>query len=244
MVRKLTKEYEILNGAIWTEFDELHGAIPVASTPADLSHEIAFSISLRGMSVFSSRSSKVSFSKMIATIPFPEYDFFSVSTVLYEYSEANRGGMRINLISILIPSILMENAWVDIRQIQAIFQQYFSSYEGAPLFDKQAIITSIASAVDEILQRKLEIINQGEKIRTQLNEYLESYHVLSLKEQEQQLIKTRVKTLIQLLDRVLEAGDNDRIQRAILRMNFILEQELSEELIMMYQQSLSQLIFY
>ena len=242
MVRKLTKEYKILNGAIWTEFDELQGAIPVASTPTDLSHEISFSISLRGMSVFSSRSRNISYSKMIATIPFPEYDFFSVSTVLYEYSEKSRGGMKINLISILIPAVLMENAWVDIRQIQAIFQQYFSSYEGAPLQDKQAVIVSIAAAIDEILERKLEIINQGEKIRTQLNEYLDSYHVLSLKEQEQQLIKTRVRTLIQLLDRVLEAGDNDRIQRAILRMNFILEQELSEELIMMYQQSLSQLI--
>jgi ribosomal protein S20 len=77
-----------------------------------------------------------------------------------------------------------------------------------------------------------------------LNEYLDSYHVLSLKEQEQQLVKTRVRTLIQLLDRVLEAGDNDRIQRAILRMNFILEQELSEELIMMYQQSLSKLVMF
>jgi len=244
MVRKLAKEYKILNGAIWTEFDELQGAIPVASTPADLSHEISFSISLRGMSVFSSRSSNISYSKMIATIPFPEYEIFSVSTVLYEYSEKSRGGMRINLISILIPAFLMENAWVDLRQIQAIFQQYFSSYEGAPLQDKQAVITSIASAIDTILQRKLEIINQGEKIRTQLNDYLESYHVLSLKEQEQQLVKTRVRTLIQLLDRVLEAGDNDRIQRAILRMNFILEQELSEDLVMMYQQSLSKLVTF
>jgi hypothetical protein len=242
MVRKVNKEYKILNGAIWTEFDEIHGAIPVASTPADLSHEIAFSISLRGMSVFSSRSSNISYSKMIATLPFPEYEFFTVSTILYEYSEMSRGGMKINLISILIPAVLMENAWVDLRQIQAIFQQYFSSYEGAPLQDKQAIISSIASAIDEILQRKLEIIDQGEKIRSQLNDFLDSYHVLSLKEEEQQLVKTRVRTLIQLLDRVLEAGDNDRIQRAILRMNFILEQELSEELIMMYQQSLSQLI--
>ena len=244
MVIKLEQEYKILNGAVWTEFDDIQGGVPVASTPNDLSHEIVFSISLRGMSVFSSRSSKISYSKMIATIPFPEYEMFSVSTVIYEYSEDSRGGMKINLISILIPSLLMENAWVDLRQIQAIFQQYFSSYEGAPLQNKKVIIESIASSIDELLQRKLEIINQGEKIRLQLNEYLDSYHVLSLKEEERQLIRTRVRTLIQLLDRVLEAGDNERIQRAILRMNFILEQELSEELIMMYQQSLAQLIMF
>ncbi len=236
------RDYVVLRGAIWTEFDEHRGANPVASTPNQLSDEIVFSISLRGMSVFSSRPTNISYSKMIATIPFPEYELFSVSTVLYEYSEGSRGGFTINLISILIPAFFMQNSWVDLRQIQAILQQYFATYEGAPVEDKEAVITAIASAIDKILQRKLEVINQGEKIRTQLNHYLDSYHVLSLKQEEQQLIKTRVTTLILLLDRVLEAGDNDRIQRAIQRMNFILEQELSEELIMMYQQSLSRLI--
>ncbi|MHA2096506.1 MAG: hypothetical protein ACW98F_17945, partial [Candidatus Hodarchaeales archaeon] len=136
----------------------------------------------------------------------------------------------------------MENSWVDLRQVQAIFQQYFASYEGAPVDDKLAVITALASAIDVILQRKLDIIDQGEKIRTQLNHFLDSYHVLSLEREEQQLVKTRVSTLILLLDRVLEAGDYERIQRALQRMNFILEQELSEELIMMYQQSLSRLI--
>ena len=236
------RDYVVLRGAIWTEFDEVRGANPVASTPNQLTDEIVFSISLRGMSVFSSRPTNISYSKMIATIPFPEYEVFSVSTVLYEYSEDSRGGFKINLISILIPALFMENSWVDLRQIQAIFQQYFSSYEGAPVKDKLAVITSIASAIDVILQRKLDIIEQGEKIRTQLSHFLDSYHVLSLEQEEQQLVKTRVSTLILLLDRVLEAGDYERIQRALQRMNFILEQELSEELIMMYQQSLSRLV--
>jgi hypothetical protein len=236
------RDYVVLRGAIWTEFDELRGANPLASTPSQLNDEIVFSISLRGMSVFSSRPTNISYSKMIATIPFPEYEVFSVSTVLYEYSEDSRGGFKINLISILIPAFFMENSWVDLRQIQAIFQQYFSSYEGAPVEDKLAVITALASAIDVILQRKLDIIDQGEKIRNQLNHFLDSYHVLSLVEEEQQLVKTRVNTLILLLDRVLEAGDYERIQRALQRMNFILEQELSEELIMMYQQSLSRLV--
>ena len=179
------KDYIVLRGAIWTEFDELQGSNPVAWTPQALSDETIFSVSLRGMSVFSSRPTNISYSKMIATIPFPEYDLFSVSTVLYEYSEENRGGMAINLISILIPAFFMHNAWVDLRQIQAVFAQYFSDYEGAPVNDKQAVITAVATAVDMILQRKLEIINQGEKVRELLNHYLESYHVISLKEEEQ-----------------------------------------------------------
>jgi hypothetical protein len=40
----------------------------------------------------------------------------------------------------------------------------------------------------------------------------------------------------------LEAGNNERIQRALLKMNFVLEQELSEELVMLYQKSLTSLI--
>ena len=136
----------------------------------------------------------------------------------------------------------MQNSWVDLRQVQAIFAQYFSDYEGAPVIDKQAVVTAVATAVDMILQRKMEIINQGEKMRMLFNHYLDTYHVLSLREEEQHLIKTRVKTLIQLLDRVLEAGDNDRIQRALEKMNFVLEQELNEELVMLYQKSLNQLI--
>ncbi|MHA2173215.1 MAG: hypothetical protein ACXACP_09195 [Candidatus Hodarchaeales archaeon] len=236
------KDYIVLRGAIWTEFDELRGANPIASTPANLSEEIKFTISLRGMSVFSSRPTNISYSKMIATIPFPEYEFFTVSTVLYEYSENSRGGYKINLISMLIPALFMQNSWVDLRQIQAVFQQYFATYEGAPVSDKLTVISAVATAVDMILQRKLEIINQGEIIRSNLNKYLESYHVLSLKEEERSLIKTRVRTLIQLLDRVLEAGNNERIQRALLKMNFVLEQELSEELVMLYQKSLTSLI--
>ena len=121
-------------------------------------------------------------------------------------------------------------------------QQYFAAYEGAPVKDKEAVISAVATAVDMILQRKLDIINQGELMRANLNQYLESYHVLSLKEEERNLIETRVRTLIQLLDRVLEAGNHERIQRALLRMNFVLEQELSEELVMLYQESLTRLI--
>ena len=51
-----------------------------------------------------------------------------------------------------------------------------------------------------------------------------------------------MKTLIQLLDRVLEAGNNERIQRALEKMNFVLEQELNEELVMLYQDSLTRLV--
>ncbi len=236
------KDYLVLRGAIWTEFDEIRGATPIASTPENLSEEIKFTIALRGMSVFSSRPTNISYSKMIATIPFPEYELFTVSTVLYEYSENNRGGYKINLVSMLIPALFMQNSWVDLRQVQAIFQQYFSAYEGAPVKDKLAVINAVATAVDLILQRKLEIINQGELMRLTLNKYLESYHVLSLKEEERKLIKTRVRTLLQLLDQVLEAGNNERIQRALLRMNFVLEQELSEEVVMLYQESLTRLI--
>ena len=236
------KDYIVLRGAIWTEFDEHQGSEPVAVTPQSLSDEIIFSVSLRGMSVFSSRPTNISYSKMIATIPFPEYDLFSVSTVLYEYSESNRGGMTINLISILIPAFFMQNSWVDLRQVQAVFAQYFSDYEGAPVKDKQAVISAVAASVDMILQRKIEVIEHGEKMRTLLNHYLDTYHVISLREEEQYLIKTRGKTLIQLLDRVLEAGDNERIQRALDKLNFVLEQELNEELVMLYQKTISQLI--
>ncbi|MFX0210646.1 MAG: hypothetical protein ACFFDT_31995, partial [Candidatus Hodarchaeota archaeon] len=134
-----------------------------------------------------------------------------------------------------------EMAWIDLRQIQAVFTKYFEYYQGEPIPHKKALMKEIAHETDFILQRKLKVINQGEKIREHLTKYLDSYLVSSLEEDEQKLINTRVRTLMILLDRVLEAGDNERIQRALDRMNFILEQELSDEIVVMYQQSISDL---
>lgn len=236
------KSYRILVGAVWTTFDDIKGAIPSAWTPKTLTDELLFNISLRGMSVFSNRPNHVSYSKMLATIPFPEYEAFSISTVLYESSETNRGGFSINLVSVLIPQVIMEMAWIDLRQIQAVFTKYFQNYQGEPILFKKGLIVEMAHEIDLILKQKLRVIDQGEKIREHLTKFLESYLVSSLEEDEQKLIQTRVQTLILLLDRVLEAGDNERIQRALDRMNFILEQELSDELIVMYQHSISHLI--
>lgn len=180
---------------------------------------------------------------MPATIPFPEYELFSISTVLYESSETDRGGFSINLVSILMPQVIMEMSWIDLRQIQALFTKFFENYQGEPITHKEALINEIAYETDLILQRKLKIINEGEKIRDHLSKYLDSYLVSSLEEDEERLIQTRIKTLIQLLDRVLEAGDNEKIQRSLDRMNFILEQELSDDLINLYQQAI-QLLNY
>ena len=107
-----TKPYKILVGVVWTTFDDIRGGMPTEWTPKALSDELLFSVSLRGMSVFSSRPNHISYSKMPATIPFPEYELFSISTVLYETSENSRGGFSINLVSILIPPIIMEMAWL------------------------------------------------------------------------------------------------------------------------------------
>lgn len=241
-LRKSAKPYKILVGVVWTTFDDIRGGTPTEWTPKNLSDELLFSISLRGMSVFSNRPNHVSYSKMPAIIPFPEYESFSVSTILYETSEIDRGGFSINLVSILIPQVIMENAWIDLRQIQAVFTKYFETYRGEPIKQKKALINEIAYETDLILQRRLNVINEGEIIREHFTKYLDSYLVSSLEEDEQKLIQTRVKTLLILLDRVLEAGDNERIQRAIDRMNFILEQELSDELLLMYQQTLTHLI--
>jgi hypothetical protein len=241
-VRNNSKPYKALVGAVWTTFDEIQGAIPSAWTPQTLSDELLFNISLRGMSVFSNRPNNTSYSKMHATIPFPEYEAFSISTVLYEASDNNRGGFSINLVSVLIPQVIMEMAWIDLRQIQAVFSKYFEKYKGEPILDKNVIIADLAYETDFILQRKLRVIHQGENFRAHLNNYLDSYLVSSLDIDEQKLIHTRVTTLIKLLDRVLEAGDNERIQRALDRMNFILEQELADELVVMYQQVLTQLV--
>jgi hypothetical protein len=136
----------------------------------------------------------------------------------------------------------MEMAWIDLRQIQAIFSKYFEFYAGEPIPHKKALIKEIALETDLVLKRKLKVINEGEKIREHLTKYLDSYLVSSLAHDEQKLIHTRVVTLINLLDRVLEAGDNERIQRALDRMSFILEQELSDEIIVMYQQNFSDLV--
>ncbi len=228
--------YKILVGVVWTTFDDIRGGMPVEWTPKSLSDELLFSISLRGMSVFSSRPEHISYSNMPATIPFPEHELFSICIVLYETSETNRGGFSINLVSILIPQVVMEMAWIDLRQIQAIFSKYFEYYNGEPILHKMALIKEIAHETDLILKRKLKVIDEGEKIREHLTKYLDSYLVSSLNLDEQKLIYTRVITLINLLDRVLEAGNNERIQRALDRMNFILEQELSDELVVMYQQ--------
>ncbi|MFX0125209.1 MAG: hypothetical protein ACFFAE_16400 [Candidatus Hodarchaeota archaeon] len=236
------KPYEILVGVVWTTFDDIRGGMPVEWTPKSLTDGLLFSISLRGMSVFSSRPNHISYSKMPATIPFPEHELFSICTVLYETSETNRGGFSINLVSVLIPQVIMEMAWIDLRQIQAIFTKYFEFYHGEPILNKKTLIEEIAHETDHILKRKLKVINEGEKIREHLTKYLDSYLVSSLTLDEQKLIHTRVQTLIRLLDRVLEAGDNQRIQRALDRMNFILEQELSDELVVMYQQTISDLV--
>ena len=237
-----TKPYKILVGVVWTTFDDIKGGMPVAWTPKSLSDELLFCISLRGMSVFSSRPENMSYSKMPATIPFPEHELFSICTVLYETSETDRGGFSINLVSILIPQVVIEMAWIDLRQIQAIFTKYFEYYTGEPIPHKKALIKEIALETDLVLKRKLKVINEGEKIREHLTKYLDSYLVSSLTLDEQKLIHTRVVTLIRLLDRVLEAGDNERIQRALDRMSFILEQELSDEIIVMYQQTFSDLV--
>ncbi len=241
--RESKNKYKVLIGAIWTKFDDIRGGMPSAWTPKELSDELLFSVSLRGMSVFSSRPNHISYSKMPATIPFPEYELFSISTVLYESSETDRGGFSINLVSILMPQVIMEMSWIDLRQIQALFTKFFENYQGEPITHKEALINEIAYETDLILQRKLKIINEGEKIRDHLSKYLDSYLVSSLEEDEERLIQTRIKTLIQLLDRVLEAGDNEKIQRSLDRMNFILEQELSDDLINLYQQAI-QLLNY
>jgi hypothetical protein len=195
------------------------------------------------MSVFSNRPDRrISYSKMFATIPFPEYEVVSISTVLYEASESADSGYSVNLVSILIPQFLMESAWIDLRQIQAVFQQFFETYAGEPINDKKRLIKELSYAIDSILRKKLEVISEGEKIRENLSNYLESYLVSSLNTGEQYIVRMRIKTLLILLDRVLEAGSLNMIQRALEKMNFILEQELSDELIAMYQHSLAQLI--
>ncbi|MFW9856457.1 MAG: hypothetical protein ACFFFG_15500 [Candidatus Thorarchaeota archaeon] len=234
-----TLSFRIVKGVVWTKFDEEMGPVPVAWVPDTLSEEILFSVSLRGMSVFSSRPSNISYAKMIATLPFPEYEFFSISTVLYEVSESLRGGFDINLVTVLIPQLIVENAWLDIRQIQGIFRKYFAPWDGRPVNDKEKIITGVALAIDDILCRKFEMIEEGEKVRDQLNNYLESYLVTSREENDQQLIKTRVKTLIQSLDRVLIAGDHERIQEALDQLNYILNEGFEDELIIAYQGAFS-----
>jgi ribosomal protein S20 len=231
--------FKIVKGVVWTKFDEDKGPTPVAWVPETLSDEILFSVSLRGMSVFSNRPSNISYAKMIATLPFPEYESFSVSTVLYEAAETRRGGFDINLVTVLIPQLIMENSWLDIRQIQGIFSKYFAPWDGRPVNDREKIITGVALAIDDILGRKFEMIEEGEKARDQLNNYLDSYLVTSRSQSEQQLIRTRVKTLIQSLDRVLEAGDHERIQEALNQLSFILNQGFEDELILAYQGAFS-----
>ena len=236
-------KFHVLVGALWTEFDNIRGSIPTVWVPESLSDELLFSVSLRGMSVFSNRPDRrISYSKMFATIPFPEYEVVSISTVLYEASESVDSGFSVNLVSILIPQFLMESAWIDLRQIQAVFQQFFETYAGEPIPDKKRVIQEVSYAIDSILRRKLEVISEGEKMREHLSKYLESYLVSSMNSDEQHIVRLRIKTLLILLDRVLEAGNLDMIQRALEKMSFILEQELSDELIAMYQNSLAQLI--
>ncbi|MHA1214745.1 MAG: hypothetical protein ACTSPG_05575 [Candidatus Hodarchaeales archaeon] len=236
-------KYKVIMGSLWTEFDEIKGSIPVQWVPESLTEEILFSVALRCMSVFSCKPADASYSKMLATVPFPEYDLFSISTILFEDYEQNRGGYKINLISILIPAFLMESSWIDIRQIQGVFQQYFNDYNGEHLTNKAIILKNVALAVDNILKKKLEVIYAGEEVKEVVDSYLHSYHVNSLNADEKQLLVARLRTLLELLNRVLEAGDNERIHRAISRMNYVLEHELSEEpLVTMYSEALIQLI--
>ncbi|MFX0086561.1 MAG: hypothetical protein ACFFAU_12895 [Candidatus Hodarchaeota archaeon] len=234
-------QYHVIAGALWTEFDNIRGSIPSVWTPETLSDEVLFSVSLRGMSVFSNRPENISYSKMFATIPFPEYEVVSISTVLYETLENTEIGFGINLISILLPQMLMETSWIDLRQIQAVFQQYFETYTGEPILDKKRIIQEVAYIIDTLIQRKLELITEGEKIREHLSKYMDSYLVTSLNSSEEHIVRLKIKTLLILLDRVLEAGNLDKIQRALERMSYVLEQELSDELISMYQNALAQL---
>jgi hypothetical protein len=236
-------KFQVLAGALWTEFDNIRGSIPTVWVPESLSDDLLFSVSLRGMSVFSNRPDRrISYSKMFATIPFPEYEVVSISTVLYEASDSTDSGFGVNLVSILIPQFLMESAWIDLRQIQAVFQQYFEVYNGEPILDKKRVIQEVSYVIDSILRKKLEVISEGEKIREHLSKYLESYLVSSLNSGEQHIVRMRIKTLLILLDRVLESGNLDRIQRSLEKMSFILEQELSDEIVAMYQNSLAQLI--
>ncbi len=236
-------EYKVLIGAVWSEFDILKGSIPSAWTPQEhLTDEILFSVSLRGMSVFSNRPENISYSRMYATLPFPEFEAVAVCTVLYEADISTQQGFGVNLISILLPQVLMEMAWIDLRQIQGVFQEYFEPYQGAPVPDKGAVLRQVASEIDLILQRKLNVLKLGEKIRQNLSDYLDSYHISSLPQEEQYIVHTRISAMLQLLDRVLEAGNHARIQRALERMSFILEQELNEELIVTQNKTLAQLI--
>ncbi|MHA1975232.1 MAG: hypothetical protein ACTSW1_19755 [Candidatus Hodarchaeales archaeon] len=236
-------KYKVIMGSLWTEFDEIKGAIPVQWVPESLTEEILFSVSLRCMSVFSCKPADSSYSKMLATIPFPEYDFFSISTILFEDCTQKRGGYKINLVSILIPAFLMESSWIDIRQIQGVFQQYFNDYSGEHFTNKAILLENVTLAVDNILKKKLKVIYAGEEIKEVVDNYLHSYHVDSLGTHEKQLLVARLTTLLHLLNRVLEAGDNERIHRAISRMNYVLEHELSEEpLLTMYSEALTQLI--
>ncbi len=161
-------QYHILAGALWTEFDEVRGSIPTVWTPESLSDELLFSVSLRGMSVFRNRPDRISYSNMFATIPFPEFEVVSISTVLYETSENTENGFGINLVTLLIPQVLMESAWIDLRQIHEFFLQYFDSYTGEPIPNKNQILEEIAYSADTILQRKIEVIDEGE-IRKVLN---------------------------------------------------------------------------
>lgn len=233
----------MLLGAIWSEFDVLKGSIPSAWTPKkDLSDEILFSVSLRGMSVFSNRPENYSYSRMYATLPLPEFESVAVCTVLYEADVQQEKSFGINLISILIPQVLMEMAWIDLRQIQGVFQEYFEPYQGFPVPDKEAVLRQVASEIDLILERKLNVLRLGEKIRQNLSDFLDSYHLTSLPEEEQYILNTRIHMMLQLLDRVLEAGNHTRIQRALEKMSFILEQELNEELIITQNKTLAQLI--
>ena len=111
---------------------------------------------------------------------------------------------------------------------------------------QQASLKNTWSNILQMEEELMELDVQKEeniiRFRQELNDLKQQLESKIKIWEEKFLIKTRVKTLIQLLDRVLEAGNNERIQRALEKMNFVLKQELNEELVMLYQDSLSRLV--
>lgn len=95
---------------------------------------------------------------------------------------------------------------------------------------KEAFLNYIANDIDKILYRKRE----GETLKNHLTNYLNSYFFSLLSYDEALLLQTRIDTILQLLDRVMKAGDLEKIERSLRRLTFLLEQELQDELVYKY----------
>ena len=104
------------------------------------------------------------------------------------------------------------------------------------------MLEDITEAADRLLYEKINVNMAGEKVRGVVDSYLQSYHVDMLSKEEHKLLEVRLKTLMLLLNKIFEAGEHDRIQKVLSRINYILENELSEELVGMYRETLTQLI--